>query len=138
MTSFQDVRQTLRPRLAPWAIVNMCVGFFGIQINQAPTKEFQAMRIAPACFLKGTVLGQEVRIIDDNTCVAALNFFGKKVDVVIRGVETKGLADAASPTPPGMYYVRGTVMLNNRTLFELVPFAPTPEEVAAIAAPPKQ
>ncbi len=84
---FREVKVTSKPNLVevekefqdPWTKENVkqkyafllgtgseSEGFFGIQINQAPTKEFQAMRIAPACFLKGTVLGQEVRIIDDN------------------------------------------------------------------------
>ncbi len=84
---YREIKVTSRPNLVevekefqdPWTKENVkqkyaflvCVGgeqeqFFGIPVNASPSKENMELRFAPACFLKGSVLGLEVKIIDDN------------------------------------------------------------------------
>lgn len=40
--------------------------FFGLQGNSAPQPDYITLRYAPACYLKGKVLGQDMVIYDDN------------------------------------------------------------------------
>lgn len=78
--------------------------FFGFDVNAAPSATYYALRYAPACSLKGTVLGVDLRIFDDNVNgvfgdAFAVNFNGYSKGVQFPVLDAMQLGSAKNAQP---------------------------------------